>query len=96
MEDFLYGIAQGLGVILIFPNHVTIVFSFRTFHEAVEMVHYSSIPTTIYGRVVPSPLPFDLRLFAAKISLFMNPLLTYCGVLRSCIGECLSSKFLRV
>ena len=39
--------------------HVTIVFGFRTFQEAVEMVHCSSIPTVIYGRVVPSPLPFD-------------------------------------
>ena len=33
--------------------------SFCTFQEAVEMVHCSSIPTTIYGRVVPSPLPFE-------------------------------------
>ena len=59
MEDFLYGIPQALGFILIFPNHVTIVFGFRTFQEAVEMVHYGSIPTAIYGRVVPSPLPFE-------------------------------------
>ena len=58
MEDFLYGIAQGLGVILIFPNHVTIVFGLQTFQKAVEMVHCGSIPTVIYGRVVPSLLPF--------------------------------------
>ena len=56
MEDFLYGIPQGLGVILIFPNHVTIVFGFCTFQEAVEVVHCGSIPTGIYGRV---PLPFE-------------------------------------
>ena len=59
MEDFLYGISQGLGVILIFPNHVTIVFDFCTFQEVVEMVHCGSIPTAVYGRVVPSPLPFE-------------------------------------
>ena len=56
---FLYGIPQGLWVILIFPNHVTIVFAFCTFEEAVEMVHCGSIPTAIYGRVVPLPLPFE-------------------------------------
>ena len=62
MEDFLYGITQDLGVILIFPNHITIVFGFRTFQEAVEMVHCGSIPTMINGRVVPSPLPFEFAL----------------------------------
>ena len=62
MEDFLYGIPQGLGVILIFPNHIAIVFGFRTFQEAVEMVHCSSIPTAINGRVVPSPLPSEFAL----------------------------------
>ena len=59
MEDFLYGIPQGLGVILIFSNHVTIVFGFRTLQEAVEMVNSGSIPSAIYGRVVTSPLPFE-------------------------------------
>ena len=59
MEDFIYGIPQGLGVILIFPNHVTIVFVFCTFQEAFEIVHCVSILTVIYGRVVTSPLPFD-------------------------------------
>ena len=58
MEDFLYGIPQGLGVILIFPIHVTIVFVFCAFQEVVEVVHCGSIPTAIYGRVVLSPLPF--------------------------------------
>ena len=62
MNDFLYGIPQGLGVIVIFPNHITIVFGFCTFQEAVEMVHCSSIPTTINGRVVPSPLPLEFAL----------------------------------
>ena len=82
MEDFLYGIPQGLGVILIFPNHIAIVFGFRTFQETVEMVHCGSIPTAIYGRVVPlhSLLRLHLRLFAAKILLPMNPFLTCCGV----------------
>ena len=46
-------------VIVIFPNHVTIAFGFCKFQEAVEMVHCNSIPTTIYGRVVPSPLLFE-------------------------------------
>ena len=98
MEDFLYGILQGLGVILIFPNHITIVFGFRTYQEAVEMVHCGSIPTAINGRVIlcHSLSSLRLRLFAAKISLFMNPFLTCCGVLRSCTGACLSSKFVRV
>ena len=59
MEDLLYGIPQGLGVFLIFPNHVTIVFGFRTFQEVVEKVHCGSVPTAIYGSVVPSPLPFE-------------------------------------
>ena len=59
MEDFLYGIPQGHGVILIFPNHVTIVFGFHAFQEVVEVIHCSSIPTAIYGRVIPSPLPFE-------------------------------------
>ena len=50
---------KALGLSYFFPNHVTIVFGFRTFQEAVEMVHCGSIPTTIYGRVVPLPLPFE-------------------------------------
>ena len=58
-EDSLYGIPQGLDVILIFLNHVTIEFDFRTFQEAVEMVHCGCIPTMIYGRVVPLPLLFE-------------------------------------
>ena len=62
MKDFLYGIPQGLGVVLIFLNHITIVFGFRTFQEAVEMVHCGSMPTTIYGRVVPSALPLEFAL----------------------------------
>ena len=62
MEDFLYGIPQGLGFILIFTNHITIVFGFRTFQEAVEMVHCGSIPTTINGRVVPLPLRLEFVL----------------------------------
>ena len=62
MEDFLYGILHGLGVILIFPNHITIVFGFCTFHKTVEVVHSGSIPSTVYGRVVPSPLPFKFAL----------------------------------
>ena len=57
MEDFLYGIPQGLAVILSFPNHVTIVFGFCTFQESVEMVHCGSVFTAVYGRVVPAPLP---------------------------------------
>ena len=98
MEDFLYGIPQGFGFILIFPDHVTIVFGFRTFKEAVEMIHCSSILIAIYDRVVSSPLPsrLCLLLFAAKMSQLMNPLLTCCGVLCSRIGACLSSKFLTV
>ena len=63
MQDFLYGIPQGLGVILIFPNHVSIVFGFRTFQEVVNMVHCGAIPTAVYGRVVPSPLPFKFASF---------------------------------
>ena len=59
MEDFPFEILQDFGIILIFPNNVTIAFGFRTFQEAVEMVHSGSIPTAIYGRVVPSPLPFE-------------------------------------
>ena len=62
MEDFLYGIPQGLGVILIFPNHITVVFGFCTFQETVEMVHSGSIPTAVYGRVVLWPLPFEFVL----------------------------------
>ena len=62
MEDFLHGIPQGLGVILIFPNHITIVFGFCTYHKTVEMVHSGSIPATVYGRAVPSPLPFEFAL----------------------------------
>ena len=62
MEDFLSGIPQDLGIILILPNHITIVFGFPTFQEAVEMVHSGSIPTTINGRVVPSPLPIEFAL----------------------------------
>ena len=58
MEDFFYGIPQVLGVILIFPNHATIVFGFHTFQEVVEIVHCGSIPTANYGKVVPSPVPF--------------------------------------
>ena len=45
-----------------FPNHITIVFGFRTFQEVVEMVHCGSMPTTINGRVVPSPLPLKFVL----------------------------------
>ena len=52
MEDF-YGIPQVLGVILIFPNHVTLVFGFCAFQEVVEVVHCGSKPTAIHGRVVP-------------------------------------------
>ena len=62
MEDFLNGIPQGLGVILIFPNHITIVFGFLTFQEAVEMAHCGSIPTMINFRVVPSLLPLKFVL----------------------------------
>ena len=62
MEDFLYGIPQRLGVVLIFPNHIAVVFGFCTFQEAVEMVHCGSIPAAIYDRVVPSPLPFEFAL----------------------------------
>ena len=43
-------------------KNITIVFGFRTFQEAVEMVHCGSIPTAINGRVVPSPLPFEFAL----------------------------------
>ena len=57
-EVLFYEIPQGLGVILIFPNRVTIVFGFRTLQEVVEMVHCGSITTVIYGRVVPLPLSF--------------------------------------
>ena len=54
------------------------------------MVHCGSIPTAIYGRVVPwhSLWSLCLCLFAVKILLFMSPLLTY-GVLHSCFGACL-------
>ena len=62
MKDFLYGILQGLGVILIFPNHISIVFGLCTFQEVVEMVHCGSVPTMINGRVVPSPLPLEFVL----------------------------------
>ena len=49
-------------VILIFPNHVTVVFGFRTSQEVVEMVDCVSIPNVIYGRVVLLPLSFDFVL----------------------------------
>ena len=94
-----YGIPQDVGVILIFPNHVTIVFSFRTFQETVEMAHSGSIYLLQFMAELSlchSLLSLCLHLFAAKISLFMNPLLTCCGVLSSCIVACLSSKFLRL
>ena len=99
MEDFLYGIPQGLGVILIFSNYVTKVFGFHTFQEAVEMVHCGSIPNALYGRVVPLPLPFKFAvtsLCCQNLAAKINPLLTCCGVLHLCIGACLSSKFLKV
>ena len=51
MEDFQYGIPQGLGFIIIFPNHVTVVFGFCTFQVAFEVVHCDLIPSVIYSRV---------------------------------------------
>ena len=60
-------------VILIFPNHFTIVFGFCTFQEAVEMVHCSSIPTAIYGRVVPLPLPFEFESLCCQIFAVYEP-----------------------
>ena len=57
--------ALGLSSFSHYP-HVTIVFGFSTFQEAVEMVHCSSIPTVIYGRVVPSPFPFEFASFCCQ------------------------------
>ena len=39
-----------------------LLFGFRTFQEVVEMVHCCSMPTTVYGRVVPLPLRFEIAL----------------------------------
>ena len=62
------------------------------------MVHCGYIPTVIFGRVFPLPLPFKFVFasFVAKILLLTNPLFTCCGVLHSCVGACLSKKVLSV
>ena len=87
---------QGLEIILIFPNHVTIVFDFHMFQEAVEMVHCGSIPTTIYGRVDPLPLPLEFAfasLCCQNISVYESFVDMWSFAF---IGACLSSKFLEV
>ena len=70
MEDFLCGIPQGLRLS---SFSLTMLFGFRLFQEAVEVVHCGSIPAVIHGRVVPLPLPLKF----AFVSLCCQNLTVY-------------------